>query len=585
MKRLEKSVERTQRAVIKLLLGSLIAIILLIALFWGGCDLYVRWQERRLVRRALSDIDHGNERDANLAARTVLELKPASAAAARIMAQLAERAGDRAALDWRRKVAQIEPNSTADALALARCALQFNDIPTAERALGTVGENRKTTAAYHAASALLAQARQQEGKADSEWREALRLAPEEKGYQLQLGILRVRAADPERHSSGEAILKALRGEDKQRAFATRALINEGVAHHENAQHLLELAHELQAYPDASWNDRFLYLDFLHILHDPQFSSYLTELEKSAATTPPALAALLSWMSLKNLSLLALDFAKTLPAEVLERWPVPLALAEVDVQLKDWRQLELATENAQWGRFDFLRHAYLARALRAQDKPAAAEHEWAVAMKGASDQSESLLLLVRPVSEWGWEAETTDVLWGLSKHPEKQKEAFLALYQHYAKAADTQGLYRVLVRLSELDPTNLNVENNLAQVALLLNANPEEARRLAADVYHKSPTNPAYMTTFAYSLLTQGDAKNAARLMSSLTEDQLAEPTISAYYGICLAGTKDEKARAYLDFGKKANLLPEEKGLIEKALRDLNSRGRAQFGSGEEKKQD
>ena len=575
MKRLEKSVERTQRAAIKFLLGSLIAIILLIALFWGGHDLYVRWQERRLVRRAVSDIEHGNERDANLAARTVLELKPSSAAAARIMAQLAERAGDRSALEWRRKTAQLEPNSTDDALALARCALQFNDIPTAERALGTVDEKGKATAAYHAASAFLAQTRQQEEKADSEWRAALQLAPEEKGYQLQLGILRVHAADPERHTSGEAILKALRSDDKQRALATRALINEGVVRHENVQHLLELARDLQAYPDATWSDRFLYLDFLRALHDPQFSSYLTELEKSTATKPPALAALLSWMSLKNLSLLALDFAKTLPAEVQEKWPVPLALAEVRVQLKDWRQLELAAENAQWGRFEFLRHAYLARALRAQDKPAAAEHEWAAAMKGASDQSESLLLLVRPVSEWGWEAETTDILWGLSKHPEKQKEAFLALYQHYAKAADTQGLYRVLVRLSELDSTNLNVENNLAQIALLLNANPEEARRLAADVYHKSPSNPAYMTTFAYSLLTQGDTKNAARIMRTLTEDQLADPTISVYYGICLAAAKDEKARAYLDFGKKANLLPEEKALIEKALRDLDSRSKTQ----------
>ena len=538
-----------------------------------------------MIRRAVFDIEHGNERDANLAARTVLELKPSSAPAGRIMAQLAERVGDRAALDWRRKVAQLEPDSTDDALALARCALQFNDPPTAERALATVNENGKATAAYHAACALLAQVRQQEEKADNEWSEALRLAPEEKGYQLQLGILRVRSADPERHSSGEAILKALRGDDKQRAFATRALISEGVARHENAQHLLELAGDLHAYPDATWSDRFLYLDFLHVLHDPQFSSYLTELEKSAATKPPALAALLSWMSLKNLSLVALDFAKTLPAEILEKWPVPLALAEVRVQLKDWRQLELVTENAQWGRFDFLRHAYLARALRAQDKPAATEHEWAAAMKGASDQSESLLLLVRPVSEWGWETETTDVLWGLSKHPEKQKEAFLALYQHYAKTADTQGLYRVLVRLSELDPTNLNVENNLAQVALLLNANPEEARRLAADVYHKLPSNPAYMTTFAYSLLTQGDVKNATRLMSSLTEDQLADPTVSAYYGICLAATKDEKARPYLDFGKKANLLPEEKALMEKALRDLHSRSRAQIRPGEEKKQD
>jgi len=55
---------------------------------------------------------------------------------------------------------------------------------------------------------------------------------------------------------------------------------------------------------------------------------------------------------------------------------------------------------------------------------------------------------------------------------------------------------------------------------------------------------------------------------------LSEPTISAYYGICLAAAGDEKARSYLDFGKQANLLPEEKALIEKAYAGLNSRNRS-----------
>src|SRR5438876_4533691 len=116
-----------ERFYVKLLIGTLTAIVLLIALFWGGHDLYVRWQERRLIRRAVFDIQHGDVRDANLAARNVLELRPSSAPAARIMAQLAEQAGNRLALDWRRKVVQLEPKSTEDALAWARCALQFNN--------------------------------------------------------------------------------------------------------------------------------------------------------------------------------------------------------------------------------------------------------------------------------------------------------------------------------------------------------------------------------------------------------------------------------------------------------------------------
>jgi hypothetical protein len=82
-----------------------------------------------------------------------------------------------------------------------------------------------------------------------------------------------------------------------------------------------------------------------------------------------------------------------------------------------------------------------------------------------------------------------------------------------------------------------------------------------------------MTTYAYSLLTQGNSKEALRIMSSLSEEQLSDPTISTYYGIFLAANGDEKARTYLDVGKQANLLPEEKALIDRAYAGLNSRSR------------
>src|SRR5262249_15917575 len=124
-----------------------------------------------------------------------------------------------------------------------------------------------------------------------------------------------------------------------------------------------------------------------------------------------------------------------PAELLRNWPVPLALADVYVRLREWKNLEEATAKTNWQRFEFFRHAYLARALREQDKGAAAEHEWSAAVKDATS-SESLILLIQPVTEWGWEKEAIDLLWALSKYPEKQKDAFLALYQHYAKTGDT-----------------------------------------------------------------------------------------------------------------------------------------------------
>jgi hypothetical protein len=572
---IEASHRRTESFYLKLLLGGLIGVILLIAVFWGGHSAYARWQERRLIRKAVFAIEHGDEHTASLAARNVLELRPSSASAARIMAQLTEKAGDRIALDWRRNVVQLEPQSTDDALAWGRCALQFNDIATAERALAKVHEKGQATAAYHAVCALLAEARQEEQKADSEWTQAVRLTPNEKTYQLRLGILRAHARDADRHASGEMMLRALRDDPKQRAAATRALITEGVAHRENMQELLALARELQAYPEAIFSDRLLFLDFLHQSQDAQFTGYLTQLEKNATASALDLAALLLWMSRNNLDLLALDFVRGLPPDLLEKWPAPIVLADIYARLKDWHGLEAFIKNANWRQFDFLRHAYLASALRAENKSAAAEHEWATATREASGQSDAVFSLIRAASEWRWDNETVDLLWTLAKFPEKQREALQTLYRFYAKSGDTLGLHRVLVRLAASDPSNLDVQNNVAQISLLLKANPEESRRLAADVYRKMPANAAYAATYAYSLLSKGDVEGAVKIMGSLTEEQLRDPAISAYYGICLAATSDERASAYLEIGQKATLLPEEKALIEKALRDLDSRRRPQ----------
>jgi hypothetical protein len=534
----------------------------------------VRWQERRLVRAAMFAMARGDERGASLAARTVLDMKGSSVGAARIMAQIAEHAGDRIALDWRRKVAELLPRSTDDALAWARCALHFHDTATAERALSRLDASAKQTAPYHAVAAQLAQLRREDEAAEREWSDAVRLAPNEKAYDLQLGILRLRDRDQARHTSGEQILQALRQDSSQRVPATRALINDGIARRQNARDLLQLARELQAYPAATLADRLIFLDMLHQVQDPGFSSYLATLEKDVAADPVKLSALLSWMSQNNLNLVAVDYLKRIPSADLEKWPLPLNIAQIYARLKDWHRLENATKNANWRQFEFLRHAFLARAFRGEDKPAAAEHEWAAALKTGSAQSEFNLILLETISEWGWDSEAVDLLWTLAKYPEKQRAAFQTLYRYYSKTGNTQGLYRVLARLSELDPSNLDVENNLAQISLLLNAKPDESRRIAADVYHKKPSNPAYAATYAYSLLNKGDAQAAGRIMSSMPEDQLRDPAISAYYGICLAALKDERAREFLEAGRKAPLLPEEKALVDKALAKLESGGEA-----------
>lgn len=536
---------------------------------WGARRTYVGWQEKRWIKRAAAYLELGDQRSASLALRAVLQLKPTSVAATRLMADLADRTHEKSNVEWRRRVTALVPNSSADIIAWANSAILNNDFSTADKAMQQVPASGKDLASFHATAALLAQHHSDGKGAETEWEEAVRRAPSDNSYRLQLNLSQLKSSDPARHSAAEHALQELLKEPRQRVFAARALISDGAARRESVSELLDLARNLQAYPEATLADKIVYLDFLHQLNDSGFVSYLTALEKSTQSNPTDRGTLISWMSHNNFNLLALDFSKSAPPEALAKWPVPLALAEVYAGLAEWKKLRAKCESQNWTQFDFLRHAYLARALRAQDEPAAAEHEWAAAVKGAAGDGENTLALLKTVAEWKWKVEMVELFWALSKYPDRQNEALQNLYSYYALSKDTQGLYRVLVRLAEIDPSNCDVQNNLAQVSLLLNAQPGEARRIAADIHQRKSGNAAYATTYAYSLLSSGKVREAEKVMNFLTAEQLRDPAISAYYGLCLAAANDPRAREFLEAGRKAPLLPEEEQLVDRALQQIS----------------
>ena len=62
-----------------------------------------------------------------------------------------------------------------------------------------------------------------------------------------------------------------------------------------------------------------------------------------------------------------------------------------------------------------------------------------------------------------------------------------------------------------------------------------------------------------------EVEKAAQLLGGFSETELERPQIAAYYGVILAGSGDfPQAAKFLDLGAKANLLPEEGKLLEKA---------------------
>ena len=562
---LEIQAAKNERRFIKLIVGGLVGLVLLITLAVAGLHFFHQWQERHLVRVSAAYLSGGDTKAAMLTARRALQMNPKNAEAARLIAQIADRAGDKAALDWWRKVVALQPRNMEDALALVRSALRVNDLTTAEKTLDSFDDAAKQTAGYHAACGRLAETRKNAAEAESHWAKASEIDPDNLAYQFQLALIRLGSNDSAKREAAQQALERLRADPKQRTGATRALILDGVARHADVKRMQSLASDLQSYPEAALSDRLLYLEILRQLHDPGFDAYLKKLEQEAVSNPSDLASLLSWMSGNETATAGIEFAKSLPPESQQKWPVPPAIAALHSSVKDWPGLERLTKTTEWPSHDFLRRAFLARALRSQDKKIASEQEWIAAVKEASAQPQSLLVLARTVFSWGWENETVDLLWILAKNEETKLEALQTLYQHYSKKGDASGLYRTLIRLVEIVPNDLILQNNLAQVSLLLGADLDRARKIALSLTSKDPSNGSFLSTYAFSLYAKGDIKGAVQAMDKLTPEQLRDPSLAAYYGVVLAAAgQTEKAREYLRRASEANLLPEEKALVSKA---------------------
>ena len=545
-------------------MGGLVAVILLVGLGIGGYRFYRQWEGGHLVRRAEAFFGAGDSKSATLTARRAFQLNPSNVEACRLLARIAEHDGQPSAIEWRQQVMTITPGSVEDGIALAKTALQFEKIGMAESALGKLGPSAERFPTYHEAEAQLAVSKKDPATAEKHSAEAARLDPSNKSYQLNLAVFQLQSDSSETRSRATTLLQKLMDDKALRAPAARALRDDAARRKDGAT-LFEISELLRGYPEATFRDRITYAQILHALGRPEFATQLTELENEAAADPGKLRELLSWMTSNGLALLAIHWMKELPVEMLKQRPVPVAVADCYIAINDWDGLQQWCRKTDWSDLDFLRHAYLSRALREHGDKLGSRSEWNTASQGVGSNGERLFVLEQAAAKWGWQKEAEDLLWLLGKDPEKQSAALAALYQHYAEKGDTGDLYRVVARLREIKPNDEKAQNNFAQLSLLLNLDVERAHDLAEQLYKKDPKNPVFASTYGFSLYRKGRYQQAVKVMSDLEPADLQKPTIAAYYGVFLVAAGDRsKAAEYLERGSEASLLPEEKALLQDA---------------------
>ncbi len=565
---LELLQERTEKTYIRLWLIIIGALCLLVALSWGGHRLYVRWQEHKLMRQAHVAFDKNDLRWATMAAQRAYAVDPKSADACRTLAAIAEKQNVPEALDWRRRVVALLPDSLPDRVALVECALRFKQPAIAAEALARVPVAQQNDASYHTTAAHLALTKKDFAAAEKHLETAVRLAPNEARRELELAEFQIRSDDAAKREAGRVRAEKLKHNPELKLTALHILINDAVARR-NDTASLELAKELDAFPEATFADRVLALNILRGLKDPAFTGALTRLQSESAESADKAVRLINWMNSHGLALLAIDWSKRLPPEMLGSVPLRFALADAYVRLRDWVALQGMLQGGSWERGEPIRRALLAKAARETGDDMGFEKNWVAAVGAAENDPARLNLLQTIAFQWNWPEKATAVLWMLAENRDAQRDALQALYRYYAEQRDTTGLYRALSRLVSVIPEDPAVRNNFAQISLLLKAETFRARGMARDLHEAHPHNAAYASTYAFALFQSGDVKGAVKLMGKLTPEQLRDPAVAAYYAILLAAAgQNDAATEYFGLAEEAKLLPEEEELVAKAKASL-----------------
>ena len=556
--------EKIERSLLKIFLSFFGLILLLGAVAYFGSSAFRAWQVRRLLAQANALINEGDYKHASLDAQRVLEVSPENADATRVIARSLESAGLRRAIEFWRRVTELSGGAEGDLISWARCAVRFGDAESASKALTAVPAPGKETADYHALRSDVALIKHDLVGYEKELLEAKQRDPQDKKYGLALATLHVAANDFATHEAGVRELLDLCDDKSFHRDAIHRLADDALRRNEITR-ALQYGRELDSLPNRDFSDRLLLLSILKAANETETQSLLEQLKKDASDDAVKIGALIGWMNSQKMSAEAMAWTRTLPPTLLVKRTTPLNLADAFMATGDWEGLRRFCAGTKWEAFDYMRNALAARALRELGLRQESDQQWqeAVAMVGTS--SEQIFGLADLARKWGWQNQAIDLWWLAAKDPVNSEKTLRLLYDFYASQRDTHELYRVLVHLAKVRPTDLTVRNNLAQISLLLNLNADQAYRLAREVHEEEPKNRDYAATYAFSLYLQGDVKRALQAFAGFSEVELERPQIAAYYGVLLARNGNfSRAVKFLDLGEKANLLPEEKKLVEKA---------------------
>jgi predicted Zn-dependent protease len=547
----------------KLALQVAVAILILVAICFAAYFGYGAWRKSALLKEARAHFAKNDYTSALLTARRVIELDPAHDEANILAADITDKAGHPDSVEWRQRVLELNPKDPARALAWARTAVKFGKFSSAQAALDAVPAAARAQAGYQQLAGGVAVGLGRPQDAGKFYAEALRLEPGKEqnvfnhaNWTLQFD------KDAARRAEAEAALTKLTASKEFGEHAHRALLNaaaEGRRWDVVRIHGAALTRGAAA-NDADWAQ---YLEALWTRKDAALETELARAKAAAVKKPLLAVVMIRWLNDHDRAGEVLAWVATLDKEVASDPNVASATAASLDAAKKWKELRDLARAGSWKDKESLRFAYSARAARELEDPLEAMNNWTAAVAAAKTIENANQLMLRAV-QWGWRQEAEELLWKRAEGP-TASWALGALHRLYQTDKNADGLLRVAMALTRLEPANDAAQNNVAALSLLLDRDVSKAASLAAELYARHPKSIGIASTHALALFKLGRSDQAVKVLEPFKPEELRHPSIAPTYGVVLASAGRKEAKEFLTIAEKAPLLPEEKSLVQKAL--------------------
>jgi len=550
----------------------LLGLILCVAILGGGYVAYKGYRsvrQARLVEKARAYMAQQKDRNALLCLQRAMRYNNQDLDALRLIAELCERMRIPSAILFRDRIVDLNPGSTEDRLALAQTALVFRDYATATNALAGIDAAGRETAPYHNLAGAIAASIKDLAQAEAHFAAAVRLEPANAAPQMNLAVVRLQGTNEAAHVQARAVLDLLAVNPTNAALrcqALRELTKDAVR---NApDRALAFAERLIQETNSVFTDYLLKLGILKSTTNQAFGATLALCQREAGEDPAKIYELTQWQLANVPHQATLAWLQSLPEDVRTNQPTAWLIANCHALLRDWGAAHQALQKQYWAELEFLRHGLMSRALEGQQLVAASKGEWELALKAAENRKGSCVMLLKLAAQWGRRSEFEELLWIIVKRYPDERWATQELMDALYAAGRTRSLLQLFTLENQRRPDSLPILNNLAMMALLLNATELKPYEVARQVYERAPTNAEYASTHAFSLYLQQQHSEALKIMESLDRQHLEQPAIAGYYGLILkAAGKKEQARSFIEAGFRARLLPEERKMLEQARAD------------------